>query len=42
MDLARKHHKPKPHIPSEYRLERPISKPDSPDQDNPIVFYDVW
>lgn len=41
-DLARKHHKPKPHIPSEYRLERPISKPESPDQDNPIVFYDVW
>lgn len=41
-DLARKKHKPKPHIPSEYQLERPIHKPESPDQDNPIVFYDVW
>jgi hypothetical protein len=41
-DLASKKHKPKPHIPSEYQLERPIHKPESPDQDNPIVFYDVW
>lgn len=40
--LAQKAHKPKPHIPAEYKLERPISKPHGPDQSNPIVFYDVW
>lgn len=40
--LAFKKHRPKPHIPAEYKLERPIAKPDSPDQNNPIVFYDVW
>lgn len=41
-NLAFKKHKPKPHIPSEYQLEHPITGPNSPDQDNPIVFYDVW
>jgi hypothetical protein len=41
-DLANKRHKPKPRIPAEYKLERPIDNPMGPDQDNPIVFYDVW
>lgn len=40
--LAFKSHKPKPHIPADYKLERPITKPLGPDQENPIVFYDVW
>jgi hypothetical protein len=38
-DLASKNGRRKPHIPAEYRLERPIREPLSPDQDNPIVFY---
>lgn len=41
-DLSNKQHKKKPTIPAEFRLERPIHNPLSPDQSNPIVFYDVW
>jgi hypothetical protein len=35
---------PKPAIPVEYRLEAPLplANASSPDQDNPIVFYDIW
>lgn len=40
--LAFKGHKSKPSFPSVYKLERPIDKPYAPDQENPVVFYDVW
>lgn len=43
-ELRSKAHQAKPSIPAEYRLESPVSDKDamSPDQQNPIVFYDVW
>jgi hypothetical protein len=35
---------PKPAIPAEYSLEAPLplANSSSPDQVNPIVFYDIW
>ncbi|WIA15600.1 hypothetical protein OEZ85_002227 [Tetradesmus obliquus] len=43
-DLKVKGHQPKPVLPPEYRLEAPLPllNASSPDQLNPIVFYDIW
>jgi hypothetical protein len=40
--LKVKQHKPKPDMPPDYQLERPINNSMGPDQVNPIVFYDIW
>uniref|UniRef100_A0A383W3A8 Uncharacterized protein n=1 Tax=Tetradesmus obliquus TaxID=3088 RepID=A0A383W3A8_TETOB len=39
-----KGHLPKPTIPAQYQLEAPLllANASSPDQANPIVFYDIW
>jgi hypothetical protein len=39
-----KGHLPKPAMPAGYRLEAPLplANASSPDQQNPIVFYDIW
>jgi hypothetical protein len=39
---VKKSHKPKPSIPSEYKLERPIDNPLLKNQQWPLVFYDAW
>jgi hypothetical protein len=39
---VKKNYKPKPSMPVEYKLERPIDNPLAPNQQAPLNFYDIW